>query len=482
MKVTELGLTPKTAAILQDNGIATIDDLLLLDDASIKNMEELSYHRAVRVQECKRKWQAILEDDLVDDKEQTSKLLYSATLSDEYKTISSYLKHQKDCERNLLVFTFYYGNPECSLGKAATEFDISRERVRQLCKRYLNDIRKGFNSREIDPSLLKAIESAAETKTEISMIDVSDELLSRGGIVRAIVDAFPERFEIIKNRKINGAWLVNKDENVNNMIDFLSKTLQERESPMKIEDVLTIFPINEEMLLSIKNVVEKDGYVTLSTNRMVVGRIPRIKDYLTSIGRPASVQEISDGTGLTLNQVRGAISNKNFFESLGGSIYDSVDANYLDYSPSDLARNLLIAEGCAVSIPRVVKYVLRYDYSGRNERDVLIELFASNDSGVYDLDGCVLLKEWGQDKIKKPIRRNYVVELKDAVKDVSLELDSVFNAEMILDEIKQKYGDSTSNNLNSVKSYLNVLAKNGVLVEIGKNTGCYRRLQEGEMV
>lgn len=468
IKVTELGLMPKTAVILEDNGIMTLDDLLLLDESSLNGINGLSYHRATKVRECTEKWRNILEDDAVEYNARQDRV-------DTDESVGAYLKTKDNSLRNIEMFVQYFCSPNATLEDVSSEFGVTRERVRQICKRYLSDIRTGFYSGQIDSAIMNTIEKAAEAKTEISMVGISDELLGKEATIRVIVSAFPERFELIKTRKLNGEWLVNKDEDIKNMIDYLSKTLQERDTPMKIEDVLTIFPINEEMLLSMQNVIEKDGYVTLSTNKMVVGRIPKIKNYLLGIDRPASIQEIADGTGLTANQVRGAVSDKNYFENVGNSVYDSVEANYLDLSPSELARNLLIAEGHAISVSRIVKYVLRYDYTGQSERDVMIDLFSRSDSLVYHLDGYVLLKEWGENKIDRPIRRNYAIDLKDAVRNIVLEMDSIFNADQVLEEIKRVYGDSTSNNISSVKSYLNTLAKNDEIIEIGKNTGCYRR-------
>ena len=470
IKVTELGLMPKTAVILENNGITTLDDLLLLDEPSLNEITGLSYHRATKVRECAKKWRNILEDDAVEYNAKQDRV-------DANKSVGAYLKTKDDSLRNIEMFAQYFSSPNATLEDVSSEFGVTRERVRQICKRYLSDIRTGFYSGKIDSVIMDAIEKAAEAKTEISMVDISDELLGKETTVRAVVGAFPERFELIKTRKLNGEWLVDKDEDVKNMIDYLSKILQERDAPMKIEDVLTIFPINEEMLLSMQNVIEKDGYVTLSTNKIVVGRIPKIKNYLLSICRPASIQEIADGTGLTANQVRGAVSDKNYFENVGKCVYDSVEINYLDLSPSKLAKNLLLAEGKPIKVQRIVKYVLKYDYSDLSERDVLIELFARGDSEVYHSDGYVLLKEWGREMIKEsiPKREKYAVELRDAIRYIVREMSGVFDARMVLEKVIDTYGDSVSNNLSSVRSVLSVLVKRGEIVEVGKHTGCYRR-------
>ncbi len=472
VKIDELGLTPITVSVLRKNGIETFDDLLLLDDASIKGLDGLSRHRAVKVCECIKKWRNVFDANearLCQD--------FSSGLNETivYDSIGLYLKDQGVWNRNIEIFASYYRTPKLTLDEIALERKITRERVRQICGRCLNIVAKGFRNNVINHTILEKIEEAAEKKTEISMVDVSDGLLGREGLIRVVVAIYNKEFKIVSSQKWNGKWLVRKDENIKTMIDYLSKTLQERDTPMSIKDVLSIFPINEDMLLSIKNIVEKDGYVTLSTNKMVTGRIPRIKNYLAKVNRPSSIQEISENTGLTLNQVRGAVTDKNEFENVGKSVYDSVDANYIDLSPSEMAKNILLAENRAISVQQIIKYVKKYDYSDLSDRDILIDLFSRSEPIVYHMDGYVLLKEWGPEKIQKPERRGYTIELKEAIRTVIPRMEYIFDAEQILEEVKKEFGNDTSNSLNSVKGYLNSLVKDNVIVEVGKNTGCYRR-------
>ena len=465
IEVEELGLMPKTAEILRANHINTLDDLLLLDSASLSELEGLSEHRAAKVRECIEKYREI----------ELGKTQYATPNEQEEpnrdRSVSEYLKEQKIKSRNIEIFAKYYTNSGVTLEDIAEEYSVTRERVRQICNKCLVEIRNGLSTQQIDSNILETIELAAEEKTEINMVNVSDELLGKTGLVRIIALIYWDEFEIIKSSKLNGEWLTKREEDVKNTIDRLSKTLQERETPMLIEDVLTIFSINEDMLLSIKNIIEKDGYVTLSTNTFVTGRMPRIKNFLLKIGRPASILEISEGTGLTINQVRGAVSDKHEFENVGKSIYDSADASYAELTPSELARNILLAENRALSVSQIVKYVQRYDCSDLSERDILIDLFSGEEKTVRYLDDYVLLNEWGAEKIEAPARRNFSVDLRTAVEKVIPEMDYIFDADQIAEGIKKKYGDSASSNINSIRAYLCALAKEDVIIEVGKHSG-----------
>lgn len=497
MGINDLGLMPKTVAILQENGIATFDDLLLLDDASLNNMKGLSQHRAMKVRECIEKWREtheetlpVIADDMSIDnlKEANERTVVvdgtvielSQEKSDDGKTIRNFLNNQRNSDRNSEIFAKYFGRSGATLEEVAIEYGLTRERVRQICNRYLEKIKRGFKTNKIDPEILATIDQAAEERTEISMVNVFDGLLGKEGVVRVVVSIYPERFDIIRHKRLNGEWLVKKNDNIKSMIDYLLKTLRERENPMRVEEVLALFPIKEDMLFSIEDVIEKDGYVTVSTNKRVMGKVPIIKSFLANIARPASIQEISDKTGLTLNQVRGAVADKNLFENVGKSLYDSVDANYSDLTPSELARNILIAEDSAIPVKRVVDYILRYNYSGLSERDVMIELFAKDGSGVFHADGYVLLREWGLDKIEETAKRNYTVSLKEAIMNVASMLDTIFDAQQVSEKIKEVYNGDASDNIYSVKSYLNILAKDNKIIEVGKNTGCYRLPKERE--
>ncbi len=65
--------------------------------------------------------------------------------------------------------------------------------------------------------------------------------------------------------------------------------------------------------------------------------------------------------------------------------------------------------------------------------------------------------------------------MRDAILSVIKEMDSVFDAEMVLERIKEKYGDRASDRISTIKASLNVLSKTNEVIEVGKNTGCYRR-------
>ena len=478
IRIEMLGLMPKTVSILHENGVNTLDDLLLLNDSVIFNMDGLSYHRAVKVRDCKQKCKKVLEK-----LERASSLDIAPELyKTSYDSISELLANQGR-PRNVELFVKYYTVPGMTLDKLASEYDITHERARQICDNILAKVRNGLKNGLVNPELMASIERAAEAKTEIHLIDVSDKLLGKEGLVKVIARVYPDKIEILKMPKLNGVWVTKKEDNVKNMIDYLSKMLNERESPMRTEEMLSLFPISKDMLFSIKNIVEKDGYITLSTNKMVTGKVSKIKEYLMTIGRPASMREISDNTGLGLGQVRGAVSNKNEFENVGRCVYDSTSADYSDLTPSALAKNLLLAEGKPIKVQRIVKYVLKYDYSDLSERDVLIELFARGDSEVYHSNGYVLLKEWGREMIEKsiPKRGKYAVELRDAIKNVVKEISGIFDARIVLEKVKNTYGDNASNNLSSVRSVLSVLAKRGDIVEVGKHSGCYRLPIDGNL-
>ena len=58
--------------------------------------------------------------------------------------------------------------------------------------------------------------------------------------------------------------------------------------------------------------------------------------------------------------------------------------------------------------------------------------------------------------------------------------NEIFDAEKMSEAIKAKFGDSVSDNTNSIRAALIKLADSGLIRKAGANTGCYVRLNDQE--
>ncbi len=480
LSVKALGLSARTMNVLEKNGVDSLDKLMGYSDDELMRLPGFGKVCLIETKELIGKWLSLSEEELQDAVETYRTQGIGGVFDDGAKMeVGEFLGTTRHGKRLVDIFIRYFAtDPRPTLDEISQDYGVTRERIRQIINKGLNRVRMGILRGEIKYDCIEVVKKAAEDKTEISLIDVSDRIFGRTGFVRLLAAIYDNELKIINVKKLYGEWLVRKEDNVSKMIDVLSNTLRDRDLPMKVEDVLTLFPINEEMLLSIKNVVEKDGYVTLSTNKIATGtgRFEMISSVIKKAGRPVSVNEIIRGTGLTFNQVRGSLSNNEEFVNVGKSVYDLADEEYLNLSLSDLARNILLAEDRALKISKVVDYIQRYrSYMDYNDYEIISELLSDPKPTIYRHDGFFLLNEWGLDKIEPPKQRHYSIMLEDAIMDVVLEMEGIFTAGEIAVALRNKYSGAVSTNLNSIKQRLGDLAQQEKIIRVGDYTGCFIR-------
>lgn len=479
LAVDKLGLPLRAVNALKKHGIYTLDELVIMSDEQLMSLDGLGVTCVKTIRDVINKWLNLSEDELKETMINYELqniggvgVLAGAT----QVSVGEFLQNLKRSDRNVqMLIEYFTAEPRLRLDDLGERYGITRERVRQIIMNGVNNVRNAILRGEIDNTCIEEIKKAAEETTEISLVNVSDDVLGRAGLVRLMAAVFEKELVVIKSKKLYGEWLGLRENNINDIVDQLSNMLYRRDTPMKIEDVLTIFPISENMLFSIVDVIEKDGYVTLSTNKVATGtgRNEKIGAYLRKIGRPASVLEVANNTDLSVNQVRGAFGNSSVFVNVGRNIYDYVDADYSGLTISKLARNILLAENRALKLPIVIKYIQRY--LKVDDWEIQKELFYGVAPIVYRKDEFVLLNEWGLDKIEVQVRHQYDISLEDAILMVVPETEGVFTAGEIAVKLRDKFGGSVSNNMNSIKQTLNSLAQNERIAKVGENTGCYRK-------
>lgn len=473
--IENLGLSVRAENALKRNGINTLAQMMEFSDEDFMKMRGFGKNCVDEIREIITEWLSLSQEELDEVVSEYNNKRIGYMIGEQKKMeVGEYLNSLKGGERLISILKDYYvTTPRLTLDDVGREYDVSRERIRQIIERSLRKVREGILKGAIDYNCIETIKQAAEKKTELSLINVSDSIFGRVGLIRIICAVYDSELEIVSTKRIHGEWLVKKGDKVGKMIDMLSRMLSDRDLPMRAEDVLTIFSIPEEMLFSVVNLIEKDGYVTLSTNKRATGtgRFEILRNFIKNVGRPVSINEIVDGTGMTFNQVRGSLCNKEEFVNVGKSVYDLVDEEYEDLSLSELARNILLAEDKALKISKVIEYIQRY-----RDIDYFViakELFSNSDSILYRHDGYVLLNEWGMDKIVAPKKRHYNVLLEDAIMDVVSEIDDMFTAGDISAALREKFGGSVTTNINTIKQKLSMLAQQEKIASIGHHTGCY---------
>jgi len=396
------------------------------------------------------------------------------SISEVSYSLGDYWKMIQTDERNREILVDFYNHPKTTIGSLSEKFGITRQRIDQIIAKGTKRIAEAYTNGIIDETITSELSVAAAKKTEINLISIKDSLFSGAGIARLISDIDPA-FKVYKGAKINGEWLVYSDDNVSEIIDLIVYDLRYNSYPFKISELLERYPINIDMLMSIKGIIEKEGYVTHEKNKKANGTDRRqiIEDYLDEIGRPATIVELEKNTALTLNQIKGALMDKHIFVNVEKSTYDLANRDYKDATLGELAINLLVAAGQAIKIDHVIKYIKQY--KPIDAASIIAELI--NVDGIYCHDDYCLLADWSLDKIVVKARDKYTVSLEDAILDIFNKSDQneVLDFEAVAERMEQ-YGDAVSKNPNSIKGTLARLANKNLIIRVGGDgSGCYAK-------
>lgn len=369
----------------------------------------------------------------------------------------------------------YFNSEDATLESIGNKYGVTRERIRQHLEKEKQWIYEVFFKSSEGCKLFRTVKEAADRVTEISLLNVKDEEFTSAGICRLMVSLFPDEFKIVKDPRLNGEWIVSKELGFIQLLDVLVEELNTRPYPMKVADVLNLFPINEDVLMSLNGIMEKDGYVTLESNKEAsrTGTPQKIFDFLERIGRPALVSEIVEKTGLNEGQVRTVLSVDDNFSNVGRSLYELSEADYSDYEIVDLAKNYIVGNQKAMKIEAVIEYVKIY--IDASDGEILKEILR-NPEIFGSVKGYIYLTEFGPESIKIVSKKKYEIPLDEAILGIINESDEIFETERLQEALGEKYGGKASTNLHSIEATLVTLCADGKITRVGGDkTGCYRR-------
>ncbi len=450
-----LGFSNRTANTLVKNGVETVQDLSNLTVDDLFEMQWMG--KAGRAEIGK----------------------FFQWLSEGGETVRSYgfgeyWKEIQNDDRDFRTLVDYYNDEDLTLKDLSDRYQISRERVRQIIMRGTRRLCEAFGNGIIDNAIVKTLAEYADNRVEIHMINISDDVFTGAGIAHLVSAFKPSLYKVCRNANVNGEWFVHTEDDLSELLDVIFEELRHRSTPLLLSEVEEMYSIDSNIIMSIKGIIEKDGYITHEKNKVVTGvdRNSIIEGYLEKIGRPASISEIVENTILKEGQVRGALCNKSNYVNVGKSTYDLAWRDYSELSVVDLAMNILTAEGRALKIDVIIKYICRYKTIG--EQNIVIELLDS--PNFYRHDDYLLIKGWTLDKIEKKEHGKYFVALEDAVLDIINNSDELFDFEKIVDELSKYEDGVVSMNPSSIKATLVRLADKSLITRVGgARTGCYVR-------
>ena len=464
-KILALNFSIRTSNALVKNGINTVEDLLVfLSFNDLTSLKGIGIKGANEISELLDN----ISDPAIDE-----------SILDDFvpvHTIGSSLRNiphitDRDCQ----ILKDYYSEKKENTQRLSEKFNISRARVHQIIVKKTNQLFKIFQSGMIDPEIIASLNDYAYKRSEIHTIEIRDPIFTGSGIAYLIASFKPSPYKIFTRNYLNGKWFLTADDHLEEILDSLYEKLRYDNEPLKIEDIKAYYSIDEDMLMSIKGIITKDGYITHEHNRQVTGsdRNYLITTFLEKINRPSTINEISQYTGLTDNQVRGALCNKNLYINVSRSTYDLIDRHYDELSIEKLISNFLTARNCALKINEILAYIRKY--KSASDRDIYNCIL--NSKNFYRTNEFILLKEWDNSKIVKKEMPKYQTKLEDAVLEIINASDEIFNADKVLAKLKE-YKSTVSTNPYSVKAALLSLADKHYINRVGKlGTGCYTRNQ-----
>lgn len=459
--VKALGFSRRTTNALYNGGIKNVDDLVNASDEKLRTIRGMG---SVGLDEISAFCDRITAEEDIS----------TGAKNEIAYTFGDYLESIQSSGRNRDILVDYY-NAADSINNLSEKYDITRQRVDQIVKRGAKRLRDAYVYGTISEEVISTIDIYAAQKTEVNLVEVDDRLFTGAGIARLMADIAPSSYRIYKGNKINGEWLVCADDNMGELVDTIVDNLKLSTTPYKIEDLEAQYSISADILMSIKGVIEKDGYITHEKNKVVMGtdRRQNVAEYLEEVGRPATLKEIERETSLTANQVRGAMADKHLFMNVAKSTYDLIERDYKELSVIDLAVNILTAMDQAMKLDAVVKYIQQYKPISKSS--FAFELVGTD--RIYCHDDYILLGDWSLDKIVKMERGSYFISLEDAILKIFSEAsqDEILDYEAVAERL-EVFGDGVSRNPSSVKGTLVRLADKNKIVRVGgERSGCYAK-------
>lgn len=475
--IKALGLSTRATNALLRNGVTNIRELLAVPEVNLYAMRGIG----VTVLEEILATRGVIEASGVNDSTMLEAIMASKAerAAKEFPTFSfgDYLKNICKRDQTFQITLEYYNNYSRGTMKIIGDnYGITRSRVQQVIAKCTERLRIAYMAGTVKSDTVSHFDNYAIQKTEIHTIVSDDPYFTGPGLAHLMSSFRFSKYKVFSNANINGKWLVFADDNVSETFSLLISDLKYRDTPLKISDVEMLYGINDNMLMSVKGIIEKQGYVTHESNKYSTGKDRHfiVRKYLEAVDRPASINELANNTSLTFQQVRGAISDKDKYINVGKSIYDLVDRKYEDKNIDDLAEMILTAEDRALKVDQVINFIKKY----RNVDDYMVTYALLGSDKIKSIGDYYLLMDWSADKIQKKKKANYSIGLDEAVLEIISSSDEIYDFEKVSEALK-KYGDSVSRVSNSIKTTLIRLADRNLIKRVGgARTGCYKRVSD----
>jgi hypothetical protein len=354
--------------------------------------------------------------------------------------------------------------------------NLTRERIRQIEKRIYQKIKGAIKKGDIRDTTVETIINFATKITFLDQIEIRECDYPPTTHCELVANIFSETLEIIKHPAFSKRRLLSLTQyNLKNKLTELTSFLSETSEFQSLQKVSSRFEIPSDVILSMTNVVNKDGEIAVESNRSIFypkGVTSRVLEILKDYGKPMKIKEIAHEGNLSTNQARSAIERIPEAINVGLSTYALKEWGYIEGWASDIAHHYLEEAGEPMTTRNITKLVLKQ----KRIKARSVYMAMKNDNRLAQLNtGHWVLRRWGYENIRvnKGKSFNYKISATEALNEVLKDNKEFLSIKQILKLVQQRYGDDAPKSYSSYYPILQVLEKEGKITKIKNGKFCY---------
>lgn len=352
---------------------------------------------------------------------------------------------------------------EKTLAAVGEILGVTRERVRQLEARALREIRSAIDSKIVEDINIPTLLGNAATFLSAGEISITDIEYSKAFYLKLVALVYSDELNFEVFDLLNGnAILFPAGINLDTKLSEVRKELKDAISFISINDLCNKYSIPRSIITMMKDTLVQGDTIAITSNDNIFyqnGTLGRIEKTLEENHRPIKLSEIAKQSGLTLNQVRGAIVRVPGIVNVGLSTYAKKQWGYLDGHTADVVYHYLTEANIPMSTKQITKLVSKQ----RSVKDSSIYMAMKIDPRFAQLDnGYWTLSEWGYENLRTSKREKniYEIDARTAL-NYSLDRNNFQSLKQILKKIILKYGDDAPLDYMTYHNMLQTLIKQG---------------------
>lgn len=381
-------------------------------------------------------------------------------------------------QRNVLDLRNGLAGERHTLEEVSAEYNVTRERIRQIEKKALERMRRGVQYGLVDTRVRDILYHCADRSTPLSEIPDLLADYHKEGLVYLYSAILPKELMVYKSDYLNESLLIRSQnrEYFDKQIQDIRKYLNEQVELVSVGVVQDLFQGSRDLIMRLTGIVIKDNQVALSTNKRALGvsKVHNIIGVLREAGRPLSIEEIAVATHYEYGSVRGVVFHSQEIVNVGQSIYALKEQGYFNFDTDGMMKYILKEKGVPILTNELIGLVKGY----RKVTDgAVYRILAERPEDFQQLEGgYVALREWGYENEADRSTRYYLVAVTDAILKVLEEAEVPLSQNEITMSMEMMFGDETSLNPKTIYAALKRLDEEGAIEKTSDGRAAYYEL------